>query len=320
MSAFRFAIMGAGGIANKFCDAVSLIPGCEVCAIASKSMERAEKFAARHNLPAAYDSYEEMLKAERPDCVYVAVTHDAHFALCMLCLDYDTPVLCEKSMFQNSREAQTFFARAEEKGIFSMEAMWSRFLPPVMKAREWVKEGRIGTPVFGDMTIGFISSPDPENRINNPKLGGGAALDITVYSYDVLTWAMGVPVLRASVEAKNMATGVDATDVVLLRFEGGAIGVCKSSVACSPDERLVIEGTAGRIVLPHSHVGNEAYLWERGRLTEHFIDNKTKNGFTYEIEEAVRCVREGKTESEVCPHAMTLEFARLCDRIFEAAE
>ena len=198
-----------------------------------------------------YNSYEDRLNAARPDCVYVAVPHDAHFALCMLCLDYDTPVLCEKSMFQNSREAETFFARAEEKGIFSMEAMWSRFLPPVMKAREWVKEGRIGTPVFGDMTIGFISSPDPENRIN-------------VYSYDVLTWAMGVPVLRASVEAKNMATGVDATDVVLLRFEGGAIGVCKSSVACSPDERLVIEGTAGRIVLPHSHVGNEAYLWERG--------------------------------------------------------
>ena len=174
--------------------------------------------------------------------------------------------------------------------------------------------------MVSDMTIGFISSPDPENRINNPKLGGGAALDITVYSYDVLTWAMGRPVVRASVEAAKMATGVDATDVVLLRFEGGAIGVCKSSVAVSPDERLIIEGRSGRIVLPHSHVGNEAFLYERGRLTEHFIDNKTKNGFTYEIEETVRCIREGRWESDVCPHAMTLEFARLCDKIFEAAE
>ena len=320
MKPFRFAIMGAGGIANKFCDAVALVPDCAVCAIASKSRERAEDFAARHSLPAAYDNYEEMLRVERPDCVYVAVTHDAHFTLCMLCLDYDTPVLCEKSMFQNEREAETFFARSEEKGIFAMEAMWSRFLPPVMKARQWLAEGRIGKPVLGEMTIGFKASPDPENRINNPKLGGGAALDITVYSYDVLTWVLDRPVLRASVEATKMATGVDATDVVLLRFEDDVIGICKSSVAIRPDERLVIEGTNGRIVLPYSHVGNEAYLYQNGRLTEHFIDNETKNGFTYEIEEAVRCVREGKQESAVCPHAMTRAFARLCDRIFAAAE
>ena len=320
MKPFRFAIMGAGGIANKFSDAVALIPDCEVCAIASKSKERAEDFAARHNLPAAYGSYEEMLRIERPDCVYIAVTHDAHFTLCMLCLDYDTPVLCEKSMFQNGKEAETFFARAEEKGIFAMEAMWSRFLPPVMKAREWLAEGRIGKPVLGEMTIGFKASPDPENRINNPKLGGGAALDITVYSYDVLTWVLDRPVLRASVEASKMATGVDATDVILLRFADDVIGLCKSTVATHPDERLIVEGTEGRIVLPYSHVGNEAYLWQNGRLTEHFIDNRTKNGFTYEIEEAARCVREGLTESPVCSHSMTLEFARLCDRIFAAAE
>ena len=94
-----------------------------------------------------------MLAEERPDCVYIAVTHDAHFDLAMLCLAHDTPVLCEKSMFQNSREAETFFTEAEGRGLFSMEAMWSRFLPPVVKARKWVDEGRIGRPVFADMTI-----------------------------------------------------------------------------------------------------------------------------------------------------------------------
>ncbi|MCR4906361.1 MAG: Gfo/Idh/MocA family oxidoreductase [Clostridiales bacterium] len=317
---FRFAIMGAGGIANKFCDAVSLVPDAEVSAISSKSIDRAADFADRHRLPAYYDSYERMLEEERPDCVYIAVTHDAHFDLAMLCLAHDTPILCEKSMFQNAREAETYFAASEKRGIFSMEAMWSRFLPPVVKAREWVKDGRIGRPVFGDMTIGFRSSPDPENRINNPKLGGGAALDITVYSYDVLTRVIDRPVLRASVEATKMATGVDDTDIALLRFEGGVLGVCKSTVACSPDERLIVEGTEGRILLPHSHVGNEAQLWRGGRLVEHFIDNETKNGFTYEIEETIRMIRAGKIESKVCPHAMTLEFARLCDRIFEKAE
>ncbi len=320
MKTFRFAVMGAGIIANKFCEAVRLVPDCEVTAVASKSKERAEAFAARHGLPAAYDSYEEMLRTERPDCVYIAVTNDAHFALGMLCLDYGTPVLCEKAMFRNSREAETFFARAETAGLFAMEAMWSRFLPPVRKAREWIADGRIGKPLLGEMTLGFLASPDPGNRINNPDLGGGAALDITVYAYDLLTWVLDRPVLRASVEATKAPTGVDNTDVILLRFADDIIGVCRATVSLHPEERLVVEGTEGRVVLPYSHMGTEAYLYRHDRLVEHWIDNETTNGFVYEIAEVVRCLREGKTESSVCPHAMTKEFALLCDRIFEAAE
>ncbi|BDF46523.1 hypothetical protein CE91St56_36460 [Lachnospiraceae bacterium] len=106
MKNFKFAIMGAGNIANKFCDAVKRMEDCEVAAVASKSMDRAENFAEKNGIKAAYDSYEKMLAEEKPDCVYIAVTQDAHFALCMLCLDYKTPVLCEKAMFLNSAQAE----------------------------------------------------------------------------------------------------------------------------------------------------------------------------------------------------------------------
>ncbi|MBQ6645725.1 MAG: Gfo/Idh/MocA family oxidoreductase, partial [Clostridia bacterium] len=71
-SDFRFAIMGAGKIARRFCDAVSLVEGCTVCAVASKSMDRAAQLAAEKGIPAAYDSYEKMLIAEQPDCVYIS--------------------------------------------------------------------------------------------------------------------------------------------------------------------------------------------------------------------------------------------------------
>ena len=320
MHPFRFAVMGAGGIANKFCDAVRLTEGAEVCAIASKSMERAKDFAARHGLPAAYDSYEEMLKAERPDCVYIAVTNDSHYPLAMLCLDYDTHVLCEKAMFQNSREAETFFRLADEKRVFSMEAMWSRYLPHVLRAREWMEEGRIGKPVWGEMSIGFKAKKDPENRLYSKKLGGGAALDITVYAYEVLCRILDRPVERISVEAVSSDTGVDLTDVVLMRFAGGVPAVLRSTFLTHPDERLVIEGEEGRIVLPASHVGPEGLLYRGDRLVEHFIDNRTKNGFTYEIEDAMASIRAGKTESETCPHAMTLSFAALAERIFAEME
>ena len=320
MSIFRFAILGPGRIARHFVHAVSLIPDCEVCAVASKSKERAKTFADEFGIPGAYGDYAEMLEKERPDCVYISTTHDSHFELCNLCLDHGMNILCEKTMFLNASQAGQFLKAAEEKKIFSMEAMWSRFLPSVLKAREWLAEGRIGQPRFGEMSIGFVSSQDPEDRIVNPKLGGGAALDISVYAYDLLTWVIDRPVIRISVEATRTFTGVDGSNIVLVRFEDDVIGVCKSSVQIHPVEYLSVEGTKGRIYLPHSHVGGEAQLYEGDRLVETYRDGTTQNGFVYEIREAMRCVREGLLESPVCSHAMTLSYARVSDRIIEASK
>lgn len=131
MSTFRFAIMGAGNIAHQFCDAVTLVEDCEVSAIASKDLGRAQKFAEECSVAHAYDNYEQMLIEEKPDCVYIAVTPNDHFRLTMLCLEHRVPVLCEKAMFTNSAEAKAVFEKAEKDQTFVMEAMWSRFLPAV---------------------------------------------------------------------------------------------------------------------------------------------------------------------------------------------
>jgi len=113
MSEFRFAIMGAGQIAHKFVRAIGLLPDCCVCAIASRSLERAQAFAAEMNLPAAYGSYEEMLISEKPDCVYIAASTDLHVPLSLLCIAHGVPVLCEKAMCCSSAEAKTVFAAAK---------------------------------------------------------------------------------------------------------------------------------------------------------------------------------------------------------------
>ena len=133
MSVFRYGIMGAGAIANRFCKAVSLLPDCEVCAVASKSMSRARDFANRNNIKRYYDSYEEMLETEELDCVYIAVTPNDHYRLTMMCIERKVPVLCEKAMFCNSMEAHNVFELARKNNVFVMEALWSRFLTAVNK-------------------------------------------------------------------------------------------------------------------------------------------------------------------------------------------
>lgn len=335
---FRFAVMGAGYISGKFCDAVKRIEGCELTAIASKSMERAQAFAEKNGVARAYDSYEQMLEEERPDCVYIGATTNAHYGLSGLCVERNIPVLCEKAMFMNAAQAGEILSAAKKKGVFVMEAMWSRFLPAVRKAKAWLDKGEIGTPVCGEIALGFRAPENPKNRYYSPELGGGAAYDLLVYCYELADFLLGQPKSAEAVAAVFGETGVDLTDHMLLRFDVDEswnvaavkearekekcrcpeiLVSCMATLAAPVEEKLILYGKRGRIHIPVPHMAREAFLYdEKGNCREHFRDEKTENGFTYEAEEAVRCIREGSIESETVPHSLTLACAEIFDRLF----
>ncbi|MGN1019954.1 MAG: Gfo/Idh/MocA family protein [Aristaeellaceae bacterium] len=314
---FRFAILGAGSIAGKFCRAVELTEGCRVCAVASKSLERAQAFAQRNHIDRFYDSYEALLEQEKPDCAYIAVTPNDHHRLTMLCIRHGVPVLCEKAMFQDSREAQEAFDAAARAKVFVMEAMWSRYLPALRRVRQWLEAGAIGDVVMSQCGIGFAAPEDPENRYFNPRLGGGAARDVTVYAYELTTWLIRQDIRRMSVSAVWSDTGVDVSNHIAIDFET-ALADLATSFVTRMEERMVIYGRKGKIVIPKPHVASEAFLYDAaGEVAEHFTDTQTRNGFTWEIGDVMRCVREGRLESDTVPWADTLDCARLFDRIDE---
>lgn len=312
---FRFAIMGAGGIAHKFCDAVNRIPDCEVVAIASKSLSRAEHFASKNHLKAAYENYEQMLEAEHPDCVYIATDTGSHFDLTMLCIEHHVPVLCEKAMFRGSYEAETALKRSREENVFLMEAMWSRFLPTVKCVKSWVEENKIGNINFCNAQIGFIAPPDKTNRFHSAALGGGAAFDLTVYTYEITTWFLGKGYLKSQEATLWEDTGVDLVNQITLCYPE-TVAALTTSFISTMENYLILYGSGGKIVLPNPHFANEAFCYNtEGALIAHFKDDVTENGFVYEIKEAMDCIRAGKLESSVIPHEDTLDCAYLFDRI-----
>lgn len=317
MGEFRFAIMGAGNIASKFCDAVERIPGAVVAAVASRSLDRAKEFGDKNGIAHAYGDYQEMLLKEKPDCVYIAVLPKDHFRLCMMCVEQDTPVLCEKAMFTGSREARALFAAAKERKVFAMEALWSFFLPPLQKVDQWIRQGRIGKVSHVDFSIGFLAEKKPENRFFNRELAGGAAYDITVYAYEIVAFLMKEKPLAVQVSAMWGETGVDETDHVVLHYPD-SMATLTTSIVAPIEERLVVYGSEGRIVLPVPHYGSEAFLYDKAKnLVEHFTDQVTENGFTYEVQEAMECIRAGKLSSDVASWERTMECAELFDRIEE---
>ena len=315
--AFRYAIMGAAQIANKFCNAVSYIKDCEVVAVSSKSLERAKDFAERNNIKQYFDNYEKMLVEVKPDCVYIAVTQNAHKELADLCLKYKTPIHCEKAMFLTEADAVDFFGRAEKAGVFTMEAMWSRFLPAQVKAKEWIDSGKIGEVKFIKASIGWKGPNDMSNRFFNPALGGGAMYDLTVYCYELSDFLINKPVLDIKSQILKAPTGVDMVDSVTVLYDG-AISQMSATFIFPMDETMTIYGTEGKIEIPKIHFAEEALLYDvNKKLVEHFIDTKTPNGFMYEAQEAMECVKKGKIMSDRVPHSLTINCAKFFDEILK---
>jgi len=321
MEKLRFGIMGAGGIAGKFAHAIRLVreeDGFDVTveAVSSKSAERAQAFAERNGIPSAYGSYAEMLARDDIDAVYIATTHNFHKENLVQAMT-GKHVLCEKPMVLTEADAREIFALAEEKGVFLMEAMWSNFLPAIVKAKEWITEGRIGDVVTAYGSIGFIGGNNLKGRILNPELAGGALYDIGVYPIEILTYLIGTPVLEAMASVRrHPVTGVDTTSDLLLRYEK-ANALVQCSVDSAPRSFISITGTAGLIEIPNGHEGIGAVLCGTNRTPYETFNSQfpAGNGFVYEIREVIRCLREGKLTSDVMPPDATIACAKLFDQI-----
>lgn len=316
MKTVRFAILGAGGIAAKFAHAVRLTDRAEIVAVGSKSPQRAQAFAAQQGIP-AYGDYAAILARGDVDAVYIATTQNFHAENVRMALEHRKHVLCEKAMFLTQREAVELFALAREKGVFIMEAMWSRFLPMIQKAKQWITEGRIGQLQLGNAVIGFDCGGDPQGRHLRAELGGGALYDIGVYAIQLTSYLIGEPLQDVQgFVRRHPVTGVDTIASAVLRFEtvDAAIQCCFTGNA---KEFILITGDQGYIEIPTAHVGNQAFLYDAQRsLVESFqAEYPEDNGFVYQVEEVVRCIREGRTQSAVMPPEATIEAARIYDRL-----
>ena len=307
---FRWVILGAGSIAGKFADAVQRIDGAEVIGVGSRSAERGAAFAQKHDIPHA-GSYADML-ALRPDAAYIAATTEAHADLTRLCIGAGIPVLCEKAMFTNAKEAEAVFALAKEKSVFCMEAMWSRFLPSIVEMKRQLDAGAIGQVKHFDIAIGWAAYSGPGSRFYLKELGGGAAYDLLVYCYELAEYFLGAPEKIEHVAVQWASTGVDETEVITLRYPWGLANLT-ASIGVRLDERTVIMGEQGQLRMLKPHYGSEFVLRRPDGTEEAWRDEQTENGFVYETMEVMRCVREGLLESPTVPHELTIRCARLFD-------
>jgi predicted dehydrogenase len=311
----RWGILGTGGIARVFTEDLLLLDGHEVVAVGSRSAATAGAFAERHAIARAHGSYAELAADGDVDVVYIATPHPMHAEPARLCLEAGRAVLVEKPLTTSAAEAGRLAALARERGVFAMEAMWTRFSPLVRRLHSLVGEGAIGevTAVYADFSI---APPfDPEHRLWSADLAGGALLDLGCYVLSI-AWPLLGPPSTVQATAATAPTGVDANTAILLGYDSGAVALLHCGLMGESPHTATIVGTKGRIELASPFYRPTSLTLSRaGGGSETFTEELAGHGYTYQAEEVARCLRLGLTESPLLPLEESVAVLRVIDEI-----
>ena len=350
--AIRWGILGAGRVARSFARGLQHLPDAVLKAVASRSAERLREFSALFQVEHLCNDYESLANDRNVDIVYIATTNQLHCEHSILCLNAGKPVLCEKPFTVTAAEARRVIELARRRRLFCMEAMWTRCLPLMRELPAILGSGAIGAIRMLKADFGSLPPFDKENRFFNPALGGGAMLDLGIYLLSLASYLFGPPESVSS-QATISQTGVDEQSAALLNYKSGQIAMISCSIVTRlPTEGLIV-GTRGNIRI-HSPIhcprgltvtvypdlagepGGEnvpgrafasgasksiSFLGRvRSKIQPGHKDDVTSypfegNGYNYEAQEAMRCLRSQALESTMLPLNETLQIMETMDAI-----
>lgn len=309
---FKVGIIGAGWIAEKMAEALAPLEDYCVYAIASRSIGKATEFAGRWNIPKAYGSYEDMVKDNDVDLVYIATPHSHHFPHAMLALNAGKPVLVEKAFTANAAEAEELIETARSKGLFITEAIWTRYMPLSHKVKEIMESGIIGKPRVITATLCYMM--EFKERILRPDLCGGALLDLGVYALNFARMYFGTDIVRTVSNCHMGPTGIDLQECISLSYADGKMANLQAGTLCLNDRQGIINGTEGYIRVDNINCPEVVEVYRNYELVGRYVKPEDMvNGYEYQVIEAHRCIEAGLPESPMMPHQETLDIMKQMD-------
>ncbi len=311
----KWGILGTGRIARSFAIALNYLEDAELYGIASRSEDKAAAFSEEYSVQKHFHDYRSLAADPDIDVVYIATPHSLHKENCLMCLENGKAVLCEKPFTINASEAAEVIDCARESRLFLMEAMWTRFVPAAVKLKELITDNVIGDIRYLFAGGAIIPGFEPDFYVFRKELGGGVLLDAGVYLVSLASWLLGYPDKIQSVGKLN-DRGVDDHDALLLEYDSGAIASMYVSMRSKSRPDITVLGGKGKIYV-------HPPLFCPSKITLSLFDAEEteitlpieSNGYQFEVMEVNRCLREGRTESDVMPLDETLDIMRIMDEI-----
>lgn len=309
----KWGIIGLGNIAHQFACELLIVEGAEITAVASRSLDKAMKFAELYNCKKAYGNYEDIIKDDSIDILYIATPHNSHAKITIEALKNNKHVLCEKPIALNYNDSLKMIEASRKYNKFFMEGFWTRFNPSFQEAFAKIKKGEIGDVKYINADFAFCVEKLEGNRMTDMKLGGGALLDIGVYPLFLTYMMLGIPDKILAISNFHK-TGADMQTSMILQYDN-AQAILHSSFLSSSEMKATINGTQGSIILnPIWHM-TESYTLIKNNKKKNFKLPTKGIGYTYEIEECHKCINENKIESNLWPHKNSLDLIKMVDEV-----
>ena len=316
----KVAVLGAGSIARTMAKTLRGMKAngrpVELYAVASRDLARARAFAEAEGFERAYGSYEDMVKDDEVELVYVATPHSHHAQHMRLCIEHGRPVLCERAFTGNARQAEEVLALAEKKGIFVTEAIWTRYMPSREIVNSLIADGAIGRPIMLMANLGHAIKD--KERIWRPELAGGALLDLGVYTLNFASMVFGDDVERMESNAAMLETGVDHTESITLYYRNGRVAQLASTALVGTDQRCQVYGDKGYLTVDNVNNPQVIELYDTGRSgipVQTIRVPQQITGYEYEVEACLRALEQGALECPEMPHTETLHIMRVMDAL-----
>ena len=311
----RWGILATGWIAELFVKDLQQ-HGHAVTAVGSRSQHSANEFATRFGVAKAHASYEALCADPNVDAIYVATPHPMHAENAKLALNHGKHVLVEKAFTVNAREAQEVVDLAAAKGLVVLEAMWTRWLPHMLRVREIVRSGVLGEirSVVADHTQDLPD--DPAHRLNALPLGGGALLDLGVYPISFTFDVLGTPRTIHAV-GRLKETGADGTVATTFTYDNGAVAMTLSGSDTAGRNIATIHGTRGRIEIDKVWYAPTSFRRydEKNEVAEEYVSKVEGRGMQYQAMELERLMAAGKIAGDVLSPAETVAIMTAMDEV-----
>jgi predicted dehydrogenase len=316
---YKWGILAPGKMSAKFTRGLKLLDNVELYAVGSRDMGRSKLFANEFGFKKYYGSYEELASDDAVDIIYIASPHSHHYDHTMLCLKNKKAVVCEKAFALNNREAEEMISEARSRKVFLMDALWPPFQPMYKKTKEILEGNEPGKIFHLNARFSFQAPFSPTDRKFNLSLGGGSLLDIGIYPVIDALYFMGVP---DEIVAKALfsETGSEDSISIIFKYNNGRMATLYSSFC-------TLAGIGCDLLCEN---GNLFFSRERDMSQQLIVAINGKEvvkhsllpdgmGYHYEAIEAMKCLDDGKLESDVVPHSFTLDLMKTLDRIRLAA-
>ncbi|MFT7149042.1 MAG: putative dehydrogenase [Nonlabens sp.] len=310
----NWGFIGFGRIARKFLESLNAVENEVPYAFASRS----NASALQKEFPEVrvYSSYTDILADADIDIVYISTTHNFHCQNVIDALNAGKHVLCEKPIGVSSDEVVKMTLAAKSNNKFLMEAMWMRFLPAYREAIAKIKAGEIGQVKYMTASFGFRSEDKltQDGRLLNPDLAGGALYDVGVYPLTIVSDLFGWKPVDFKAHAIKSDTGVDETIQIQLDFGQDRMAQVVGSITMNTNKEACIYGEKGFVRIP-MFWKSESYEVVKEDDVEVFYAPMISTGYAHEIMEVSKCIKQGKTESELFTLNDSLMSAKLVESI-----